>query len=510
MSDPGDAAVASESDAATLDEAEAGEPERSERAGPNAADADATGTESDAAESAGDAAERAGDAEESAGGAAERAGDATERASETPTDRERRREVATDRWLGIAGAALALVGLGVLVRQPSLVLSGAVGVGYAVYARAGDAPTPTLSVTRSVSDEAPAPGDEVRVTVRAENVGETALPDLRLVDGVPPGLAVVDGPARVATALRPGTAVTFEYTVRAARGDHEWEPLTAVTRDAAGARERTTVLDAPTAIACTPELSAGGDLPLRGLTTVHHGRVPTDVGGAGVEFHATREYRRGDPLKRIDWNRRARTGELSTVELREERSATVVLLVDARESAYAAADPDAETAVEASVAAAGQAFSALLDGGDRVGIAALSPLDCWLPPGSGTVHAARGRETLATDPALAPTPSDERFYRSLWLRRFRRRLPADAQVLFFTPLVDDTAATLARRIDAHGHLVTVLSPDPTTTETTGQRLTTFERRQRLRSLRSAGIRALEWGDDSFPVAVAAATRRWSR
>ena len=430
--------------------------------------------------------------------------------TETPTDREHRREVATDRWLGIAGAALSLVGLGVLVRQSSLVLAGAVGVGYAVYARAGEAPTATLAVTRSVSDAAPEPGDEVRVTVRAENVGERALPDLRLVDGVPPGLAVVDGPARVATALRPGTAVTFEYTVRGARGDHDWEPLTAITRDAAGARERVSDLDAPTAIACTPELSAGGDLPLRGLTTVHHGRVSTDVGGAGVEFHATREYRRGDPLKRVDWNRRARTGELSTVELREERSATVVLLVDARESAYVAADPDAETAVEASVAAAGQAFSALLAGGDRVGIAALSPLDCWLPPGSGTVHAARGRETLATDPALAPTPSDERFYRSLWLRRFRRRLPADAQVLFFTPLVDETAATVARRIDAHGHLVTVLSPDPTAAGTTGERLSTFERRQRLRTLRSAGIRAVEWRDDSFPVAVAAATRRWSR
>ncbi|ELZ50446.1 conserved repeat domain protein [Halorubrum coriense DSM 10284] len=475
---------------------------------PGSADSDPDGSEaSDAGASA--AKEATGAEVSEATGAGE--SDATgAESTETATDRERRREVATDRWLGIAGAALSLVGLGVLVRQSALVLAGAVGVGYAVYARAGDAPPPTLAVTRSVSDAAPEPGDEVRVTVRAENVGERALPDLRLVDGVPPGLAVVDGPARVATALRPGTAVTFEYTVRGARGDHEWEPLTAITRDAAGARERVSDLDAPTAIACTPELSAGGDLPLRGLTTVHHGRVPTDVGGAGVEFHATREYRRGDPLKRVDWNRRARTGELSTVELREERSATVMLLVDARESAYVAADPDAETAVEASVAAAGQAFSALLDGGDRVGVAALSPLDCWLPPGSGTVHAARGRETLATDPALAPTPSDERFYRSLWLRRFRRRLPADAQVLFFTPLVDDTAATLARRIDAHGHLVTVLSPDPTATGTAGERLAALERRQRLRTLRSAGIRALEWGDDSFPVAVAAATRRWSR
>lgn len=283
-----------------------------------------------------------------------------------------------------------------------------------------------------------------------------------------------------------------------------------ITRDAAGSQERTTELATPTRIVCTPELSAGGDLPLRGLTTIYHGRVPTDVGGAGVEFHATREYRRGDPVKRIDWNRRARTGELATLELREERAATVVLLIDARESAYAAAEPDADTAVEASVQAAGQAFTALLDGGDRVGIATLGPRDCWLSPGAGTTHAARGRETLATDPALAPTPSEGRFYQSLWLRRFRRRLPADAQVLFFTPLLDDSAASLAHRIDAHGHLVTVLSPDVTAGDTPGTRLVAFERRERLRELRAAGIRAVEWGDRSFPVAVARATGRWSR
>ncbi|WP_050032907.1 DUF58 domain-containing protein [Halorubrum halophilum] len=426
------------------------------------------------------------------------------------TERTPLRRSETARWDGIAGVALALVGVGVVTRQPGLVLAGAVGLGYAVYARIGEAPEATVEVSRTVSDDAPAPGDEVTVAVRARNVGDAPLPDLRLVDGVPSGLEVVDGPARIATALRPGATATFEYTVRASRGEHEWEPTRGITRTAAGSRERATELATPTRIVCTPELSAGGDLPLRGLTTIDHGRVPTDVGGAGVEFHATREYRRGDPVKRIDWNRRARTGELATLELREERAATVVLLIDARESAYAASEPDADTAVEASVEAAGQAFTALLDGGDRVGIAAVGPRDCWLSPGAGTAHAARGRETLATDPALAPTPSEGRFYGSLWLRRFRRRLPADAQVLFFTPLLDDYAVSLARRIDAHGHLVTVCSPDVTAGDTPGTRLVSFERRERLRELRGAGIRAVEWGDRSFPVAVARATGRWSR
>lgn len=83
-------------------------------------------------------------------------------------------------------------------------------------------------------------------------------------------------------------------------------------------------------------------------------------------------------------------------------------------------------------------------------------------------------------------------------------------MLFFTPLLDDSAASLARRIDAHGHLVTVLSPDVTAGDTPGTRLVAFERRERLRELRGAGIRTTEWGDRSFPVAVARATGRWSR
>ncbi len=446
----------------------------------------------------------------------------------TTTKRRPRRAFDTGRWVGITGVALALVGIGVVLRQPATVLVGATGVGYALYARVGEAGTAELAVSRTVSDERPDPGDEVRVSLRARNVGDRSCFDLRLVDGVPPALEVTDGPARVATALRPGASVALEYTVRAARGDHEWGTIRAVTRNPAGSRERLTEIETPTRLACTPELSAGGDLPLRGLTTVSHGRVPTDIGGSGVEFYATREYRRGDPLKRVDWNRRARTGELATLDLREERAATVVLLIDARSEAYVAPEPSADTAVEASVEAAGQAFTALLATGDRVGIAAIGPGDCWLPPGVGTKHAVRGRETLATDPALAPTPPEESFYPSLWFRRFRRRIPADAQVLLFSPLTDRYPASIARRLDAYGHLVTVLSPDATATGSSadaegsgaaegwgsgggaGQRLVALERDERIRDLRAAGIRALEWGDRSFPAAVANAGRRWSR
>ncbi|GAB6879097.1 DUF58 domain-containing protein [Halorubrum gandharaense] len=415
----------------------------------------------------------------------------------------------TKRWQGLTGVALLLVAVGVITRQPGPVLAGALGIGYGVFVRWGDAPVAELDVERRLDEQSPEPGEEVTVTVTVTNVGDAFRPDLRLVDGVPDGLAVVDGPARFATALRPGASATFSYVVRAARGDHEWGPLRAITRNPSGARERETTLTRATQLTCAPAPPAAADLPLRGLTTQYHGRVPTDVGGSGVEFHATREYRHGDPLRRVDWNRRARTGELATLELREERAATVVLLIDAREDAYAAPEPEADHAVDASVEAAGQAFAALREAGDRVGIATLGPVDCWLPPGAGTDHGVRGRDLLATHPALAPTPPSDGFYPSLWFRRFRRRLPADAQVLFFTPAVDDYAASIARRVDAHGHLVTVVSPDVTADDTPGRTLVRHERRERLRRLRGSGIRVVEWGDRSFPVAVAGARRRWS-
>ena len=409
-----------------------------------------------------------------------------------------------------AGVALAFVGVGVFARSPALLLAGGAVLSLGLVARSGEAPPATLAVSRELSTDSPAAGETVTVTVHVENVGDGALADLRVVDGVPAALPVVEGSARVATALRAGEATTFSYTVEATRGVHEWSRLRAATRDLAGSRERETTVEASTTLSCEPGLGAGADLPLRGLTTPYHGRQPTDVGGSGVEFHATREYRRGDPLRRVDWNRRARTGELATLELREERAATVVLLVDARREAYAAPDEASENAVERSVEAAGQAFAALLDGGDRVGVEGLANDECWLAPGSGTGHAARARDLLATHPVLSPNPTEDPFYATTWLRGFRRRIPGDAQVLFFTPALDDDAASVARRLDAYGHLVTVVSPDVTADDTPGHALASMERAARLRALRGAGLRVVEWDDEPFPVAVAGANRRWSR
>jgi uncharacterized repeat protein (TIGR01451 family) len=423
-----------------------------------------------------------------------------------PLDRE------TNRWLGVNALALTAGSVGVLLSRPALVLAAVLGVAFGAYARAGGPPDVRVSLTREIERAAARPGEGVRVTVTVRNEGDALVPDLRVVDGIPEGLPVVEGSPRHATALRPEKAASFTYTVETARGHHTFAPATVLVRGFSGSVERELAVrsETPTTLDCTPDLAVGDPLPLRPQTTPFTGRVATDTGGPGTEFHSVREYRPGDPLSRIDWRRAARTGEYATLQFRPERAATVVLLVDTREAAYCAPGPDARSAVERSVAAAGQAFTSLLATGDRVGLAAYGPAEFWLPPGAGDDHRASARSALGTHPAFAPTPSDEPFFPGIRLRRLRRRLPADAQVVLFTPLADDYVVSVARRLDAYGHLVTVVSPDPTAGRTDGQRLARVERSLRCSQLRSAGIRVVDWPPGQpLASAVERARRRWS-
>lgn len=416
----------------------------------------------------------------------------------------------TDRWLGMGAVALVATGVGVLAGRPALLLAGAVGAVFVAYAGAASPPRGNLDLGRRLDRTEAAPGEVVRVTLTVTNVGDVTLPDVRLVDGVPDGLAVVDGSPRVGTALRPGRSTTLSYGVEAARGTHDFEPATVLLRGFSGAVEHETEVDAtePTTLACVPRLATGVPVPLRPQTTPYTGRVATDDGGPGTEFHSVREYRTGDSLSRIDWRRAARTGEFATVEYRQERAATVVLVVDTRSDAHVG-PPGGDTAVERSVAAAGEAFTSLLATGDKVGLAAYGPLDTWLPPGSGEEHRTRARKLLATDEGFSPTPPEEPFFAGLRFDRLRRRLSPESQVLLFSPVTDEYVPSVARRLDAYGHPVTVVSPDPTTAGSAGRALARVERDVRLSTLRRAGIRVVDWGDEPLAAALGRARKRWS-
>ena len=420
-------------------------------------------------------------------------------------------EEDTNHWLGIGALTFVAGGAGVILKQPALLLAAVVGVAYLAYVQVTTVPAATVRIRRELSDPTPDLGDDLAVTVTVTNEGDRVLPDLRVVDGVPEELTVVGGSARLGTALRPGESDSFSYTLTARRGTHEFKTCDTIVRDWSGKRERHTRFRTGGEVVVTPSLSSTLPMPLRKQTSQYAGRVETDLAGDGVEFHSTREYRAGDPLSRVDWRRYARTGDLATLQFREERAATVMLLLDLRQEAYVRRDEDDLHAADLGINAAGQIFTTLLETGDRVGITALAPQKVWLSPGLGNEHRVKVEELFAHHPALSAERPKGRYSVHLGVRNLRKHLSGDVQLVFFSPLCDDGAVTAAQLLHAHGHKVTVLSPDPTDDGTLGQRFARVERAGRISTLRQGGVRVLDWNpDEPLAESIARASVRWSR
>ena len=418
----------------------------------------------------------------------------------------------TNRWLGVESIVLVALGVGILTVQPGLVLVAAVATVYAAYARLEGRPSlDGLVVEREIDATTPVPGERVTVSVTVRNDGGAFLPDLRLLDLVPPNMTVVEGSPRLYTALRPGAAVTFHYTVLAERGTHEW-PLLAVGSGFAGSVEQEATFAVEGTLECLPRLRTVADVPVRAQTTVYEGQVETDRGGSGLEFHSVREYQPSDPMRRIEWKRLARTGQLATIDLREERAATVVLLFDAREGAYVADAPGSRHALDRSVDAGTEVYAALADKGDLVGVAAFDTVTCWLGPGAGTGHHEKARRLFANHPALSSLPPELQDLDGGYvdpMKHVRRQLPSGTQVMLFSSMISDYVVDVARQLDSAGHRVTVISPNPTADRTPGQRLARVERATRINRLRERGLRVVDWEpDESLALTFRRAKKRW--
>lgn len=419
----------------------------------------------------------------------------------------------TGHWYGISGFGLISIGVGSALPHAGLLVAGAVAIGYAAYARAMSAPSLTnLEIERKFSDSNPNPDETVSVSVTVENTGDQIVPDLRLVDVVPDPVEVLQGSPRIGTALRPGSSATFTYQIEAHRGEFSW-PAAVAAADSSGQYEEVGLLGTESELFCAPDLRTITETPVRSQTSQLAGDVNTTVGGVGLEFFAQREYQMGDAMKRVNWKHLAKTGELATIEFREERSAKITLLFDARDSAYQSQQLGAPHALDRSIGAASEIFPSLYDDGNLIGIAAFDTVPCWLAPSSGTQHVERARMLFATHPAVSPIPPDRLGLSKTYidpLNHVRRQLPINSQIFMFSPLNDDYVEEVARRLDSAGHLVTIISPDNTATRTVGQQIAWVERSLRIRELRERGIRVVDWeADDSIMLALTKSSQRWS-
>jgi uncharacterized protein (DUF58 family) len=265
-----------------------------------------------------------------------------------------------------------------------------------------------------------------------------------------------------------------------------------------------------------------GRLPLpqrlRGLTGPHTSRRLGD----GSELRDVHPFTPGDQVRRIDWRTTARRSpdldELYVRRTYATAEATVVLVLDSRDdvgpdlNTWRGSGPqrvDEPTSLDLARHAAASVATALVDGGDRVGLEDLGRRRRPLPPAAGKRHLRRLLHALALSHPVG-TPG----------RRLRPpQLPADAFVYLFTTALDDEPLTLVRYWRETGHGVVVIDTLPDVRPARGEhmriawRITRMEREDRLAHLSAEGVPVVRWAGsarDAAPArleALAVAARR---
>lgn len=423
----------------------------------------------------------------------------------------------TRRWQGITGVALGAASVGVLAATPDLLLVAVLVVGYAAYSRLIGHPAELdVTVDRSISPPDPDPDQPVSVRLRIRNLAGESIPDLRIVDGVPPMASVVNGTPRSGTTLAPGGSVTVEYAVQVPPGKHRFGAVTLVSRNINGSGERISSINTSTVIDCLDTLETA---PILDHTTARAGPIPTDRDGAGVEFFGIREHYPGDDLHRIDWARFARTGELSSIVFRTERSANIVVCLD---TSTPGDGPSTNAIVSPTcLGTADRLVRSLIRRNHSVGLLHFDSMNCWIPPQAGRSQAATICHALNNHPAFAQAneippghratysePGSIDWADSLATRdRDRGRstssgtpgyqqmsayLEPDDQVVFVTGLLTGNVVESILGVGGRERKVLVLSPDMTSTESSGGRLARLERNGRIRTLRKSGIPVIDW------------------
>ncbi|WP_252701228.1 DUF58 domain-containing protein [Natronosalvus vescus] len=404
------------------------------------------------------------------------------------------------RWQGALVVTLLVSLAAVLLGAPALFMLGVVPLGYVLVSIVSADPATTLSLERTIDDDRPRPGQPIRVTLSMTNEGDRVLPDVRLNDVVPDDVPVIDGSSATATAIRPGETVTHEYELLPPRGEYQFgSPRVRVRNLASSALDTLEPdVDGTTSFTCETLLDS---FSLHDQTIQYVGRTPTDDGGNGIEFYAAREYRHGDPINRIDWHRLARTGELATIEHREERAVTMVFLVDDRRDVHRGSLSGGPDSFDLTLYAASRGLLASLEDGNRTGFGLLQH-GSWIDPGSGSDVRQRVEETIDDE-----APHRIRADGGRLAIDIENRLPRNAQVVFCSPLTDDTAVDLIEYLRLRGRAVTVISPDMTTSvsdsesataidATTntppGAMISRLERRNRLDELRGLGSTVVDW------------------
>lgn len=239
------------------------------------------------------------------------------------------------------------------------------------------------------------------------------------------------------------------WTVRPVRlGIHPWPAVPARLLGPLGLAWWDRPLDTATTARVVPDLLRRSGVRLAAPAT---GARPRPLQEVAREIHRWHDWQPGDPLSRIDWKVTARTGVITTRELRDDQHLEMLMVIDA--GCESAAGDGVLDALGVRVNLAARLMESALARGDRVGLLVFSDRVLRaLPPAGGMAALPRLRALLAT---LTPDlqPGDPEVAAQAVTRLLRR--PQAAVLWFGEPSVEGS-----RRLAARHSVVLVVPREP--------------------------------------------------
>lgn len=236
----------------------------------------------------------------------------------------------------------------------------------------------------------------------------------------------------------------------------------------------------------------------------------SDDRGQGTEIADVRPYLPGDSMRDINWRITNRRREPWITLRHPDRSATVVVIVDAHDG-----DSDARSATQRrSVAAAMALTRGHLATHDPVGLLVVGHTVRWLPPRLGRNQLYRIADELI---AVSNAPDAS-------LRMYRppavHSIPPETIVVAVTPLRDPLMVALIAELRSRGNAVAVLKPEvepdpgprlPVQLErratALARRFAAVEQDVGVQSLRARGVIVVPWRAGEPVIAVIEAVKR---
>jgi uncharacterized protein (DUF58 family) len=210
-----------------------------------------------------------------------------------------------------------------------------------------------LACTRSLEPGRAPVGSSARVILRLQNMSRLPTGTLLLEDRLP--YALGSRPRVVLERLGAHQASSVAYTVRAdVRGRYPIGPLVVRLTDPFGLCELTRSFPSVDRLTVIPQVVGLPSVRLAGEYAGTGDSRARSVAVHGEDDAATREYRRGDDLRRVHWRSTARTGELMVRREEQPWESRATVVLDDRAAAHRGEGPTAsfEWAVSATASIA--------------------------------------------------------------------------------------------------------------------------------------------------------------